>query len=194
MEDKSLISKQSINKLAKKAGIKSISSLIPDEIIGVTRVMLEQVLKICILVVKSGDRKTITLEDIKYALENLGHKLYDYDDVVSKCKPFNKGKIKKNRYLREIQFYQNQDDCVYIPKATFKNLVKFVMKDHFNSKLKFNTIAIEQLQVAIEDLLVLLLQNSYVVAIHAQRTTLHPKDVTTARFIMKSCDSIFHSE
>ena len=89
MVKKNLISKESINKLAKKAGIKSISSLIPEEIIGITRVMLEQVLKVCILVVESGDRKTITLEDIKYALENLGHKLYDYDDVVKKCKPFN---------------------------------------------------------------------------------------------------------
>jgi histone H3/H4 len=68
------------------------------------------------------------------------------------------------------------------------------MDDHFNSKLKFNTIAVEQLQVAIEDLLVLLLQNSYILAIHAQRTTLHPKDIATARLIMKSCDSIFDSE
>ena len=46
MVKKNLISKESINKLAKKAGIKSISSLIPEEIIGITRVMLEQVLQL----------------------------------------------------------------------------------------------------------------------------------------------------
>lgn len=191
------ISKEVLNKLAKKAGIKSLSGLTYEEIIGTVLVMIQKILRNCILI--SNNRKTITLDDIKYSFDFLGHKLYTYDEDISKCKTFTKTKV-KNKYLKQIKYYQNQADCVYIPKASFKEIVKnelnnlqYDLPDDLQhvKNIKISSIALDHFQFAIESLCIELLEKANKLAItHAKRITLQPKDISAVRYILSNSDHL----
>lgn len=186
------ISKEVLNKLARKAGVKSLSGLTYEEIIGTVLVMIQKILRNCILI--SNNRKIITLDDIKYSFDFLGHKLYTYDENISKCKTFNKTKV-KNKYLKEIKYYQSQADCVYIPKASFKKIVKNELNNlQYTKNIKISNIALDHFQFAIESLCIELLEKANRLAItHAKRITLQPKDIAAVRYILSNSDSLLGS-
>ena len=195
------ISKEVLNKLARKAGVKSLSGLTYEEIIGTVLVMIQKILRNCILI--SNNRKTITLDDIKYSFDFLGHKLYTYDEDISKCKTFTKKTKVKNKYLKQIKYYQNQADCVYIPKASFKKIVKNELNNfqydlpddlQYTKNIKISNIALDHFQFAIESLCIELLEKANRLAItHAKRITLQPKDIAAVRYILSNSDPLLGS-
>lgn len=177
------VSKSSVLKLAKKAGVKDISDSVPEEMNGYIQLMIRTVLNKSVILTQSIDRKIISLKEIKYALDHLTIKLYDHDGTIPKCKSYKKGTLKKNKYFREIRFYQKQSGCLYIPKSSFKTLVKQTLHD-IDDSMKLSTTSIEQLQVVVEDLCIVLLDNSNLLAIHANRTTIEPADIAVTKTIL----------
>lgn len=92
---------------------------------------------------------------------------------------------KKHRFrpgtvaLREIRKYQKKVDLL-IPKAPFSRLVREIMHE-IDPELRLQKLALEALQEAAEAYLVKELEGSNVIAIHAKRKTIFPKDMQIVR-------------
>lgn len=98
------------------------------------------------------------------------------------------GSVKKpHRYrpgtvaLREIRRYQKSTELL-IRKLPFQRLVREIAQD-FRSELRFQSGAIEALQQASEAYLTGLFEDTNLIAIHAKRCTIFPKDMRLARRI-----------
>ena len=97
-------------------------------------------------------------------------------------------KIKKARYsiraFREIRFYQ-KSTCFLIPMLAFQRLVREVASDFKiqGQEVRWQARALYALQEAAEAYLVALLSDSNLLAIHARRYTLMPKDLFLVRKI-----------
>lgn len=83
--------------------------------------------------------------------------------------------------LREIRRYQKSTDLL-IRKLPFSRLVREIAQD-FKTDLCFQASAILALQEASEAYLVSLFEDSNLLAIHAKRVTIMPKDIQLARRI-----------
>ncbi|THH18103.1 hypothetical protein EW146_g2830 [Bondarzewia mesenterica] len=81
--------------------------------------------------------------------------------------------------LREIRRYQKTTDLL-IRKLPFQRLVREIAQD-FKSDLRFKSSAVMALQEAAEAYLVSLFEDTNLVAIHAKRVTIQPKDMALAR-------------
>ena len=96
------------------------------------------------------------------------------------------GGIKKpHRYrpgtvaLREIRRYQKSTDLL-IKKAPFQRLIREIMMD-IRTDLRIQSFALLALQEAAEAYMVGLMEDTNLVAIHAGRKTIMPKDIKLAR-------------
>lgn len=99
-----------------------------------------------------------------------------------------KGGVKKpHRYrpgtvaLREIRRYQKSTDLL-IRKAPFARLVKEIAQN-YKTDIKWQSTSIMCLHEAAEAFLVGLFEDTNLVAIHAKRCTIMPKDMQLARRI-----------
>ena len=96
--------------------------------------------------------------------------------------------IRKARYgiraLREIRFYQ-KSTCFLIPMLAFQHLMREVASDFKiqGQEVRWQVRALYALQEAAEAYLVALLSDSNLLAIHAIRYTLMPKDLFLVRKI-----------
>ena len=71
------ITKPAIRRLARRGGVKRISSLIYDETRGVLKAdFLTDVIRNAVTVTEHSGRKTVTTEDIVYALKRRGVTMY----------------------------------------------------------------------------------------------------------------------
>ena len=108
-------------------------------------------------------------------------------------------RIRRSRrmtWLREIRHYQRTVDCV-IPRQSFQRLCREVAQDYkvqcesicwyryldetFVYSVRFESVALEALRVAVEDYLTGLLHDANLCAIHACRVTLMVRDMKLAR-------------
>ncbi len=83
--------------------------------------------------------------------------------------------------LREIRRYQKSTDLL-IRKLPFQRLVREIAQD-YRSDLRFQSNAILALQEASEAYLTGLFTDTNLVAIHAKRVTILPKDIQLSRRI-----------
>ena len=72
------ITKPAIRRLARRGGVKRISSLIYDETRVVLRQFLENVVKDSVTYTEHAKRKTVTALDVVYALKRQGRTLYGF--------------------------------------------------------------------------------------------------------------------
>lgn len=72
------ITKPSIRRLCRRGGVKRISGLIYEEVRGVIKVFLEQVIRDAVTYTEHAKRKTVTELDIVYALKRQGKILYGF--------------------------------------------------------------------------------------------------------------------
>jgi histone H3/H4 len=104
-----------------------------------------------------------------------------------KSTPATGGVKKPHRYrpgtvaLREIRRYQKSTELL-IRKLPFQRLVREIAQD-FKTDLRFQSSAIGALQEAAEAYLVGLFEDTNLLAIHAKRVTIFPKDIQLARRI-----------
>jgi histone H3 len=83
--------------------------------------------------------------------------------------------------LREIRRYQKSTDLL-IRKLPFQRLVREIAQD-FRQDLRFQSTAILALQEASEAYLVGLFEDVNLIAMHAKRVTIMPRDIQLARRI-----------
>ena len=83
--------------------------------------------------------------------------------------------------LREIRRYQKSTELL-IRKMPFRRLVREISMD-FKPDLRFQASAVCALQEASEAYLIGLMEDTNLIAIHAKRVTIMPKDISLARRI-----------
>jgi len=72
------ITKPAIRRLARRGGVKRISSLIYDETRTVLRSFLDNVVRDAVTYTEHARRKTVTAMDVVYALKRQGRSLYGF--------------------------------------------------------------------------------------------------------------------
>jgi len=72
------VTKPAIRRLARRGGVKRISSLIYDEARGLLKYFLEGVIKDSVTYTEHAKRKTVTAMDIVYSLKRQGRTIYGY--------------------------------------------------------------------------------------------------------------------
>merc|ERR1712048_406298 len=72
------VTKPAIRRLARRGGVKRISSLVYDESRLVLRSFLESVVKDAVCYTEHAKRKTVTAIDVVYALKRQGRTLYGF--------------------------------------------------------------------------------------------------------------------
>ena len=72
------ITKPAIRRLARRGGVKRISSLIYEETRNVLRSFLENVIRDSVTYTEHAKRKTVTALDVVYALKRQGRTLYGF--------------------------------------------------------------------------------------------------------------------
>ena len=72
------VTKPAIRRLARRGGVKRISSLIYDETRLVLRSFLENVIRDSVTYTEHAKRKTVTALDVVYALKRQGRTLYGF--------------------------------------------------------------------------------------------------------------------
>lgn len=104
---------------------------------------------------------------------------------TKKTKKASDGSTKKRRFrpgtvaLKEIRYYQRASETL-IRRQPFTRLVREVAQD-FKFDLRFQMSAIDVLHRFIEAKLINTMQKSNMIAIHAKRVTVMPKDIQLAR-------------
>ncbi|KAI9032071.1 briggsae CBR-HIS-71 protein [Hyaloraphidium curvatum] len=104
--------------------------------------------------------------------------------AARKTAPTTGGVKKPHRYrpgtvaLREIRRYQKSIELL-IRKLPFQRLVREIAQD-FKTDLRFQSNAVGALQEAAEDYVVQLMGETQIMAVHARRVTIQPKDINLA--------------
>lgn len=117
-----------------------------------------------------------------------GKKPGDLDEdgnVITEAKIKMNNKLKKQRvnpnYLRDIRHAQKQSNCTMFPSLPFKRLVKEIMQEYDKEAYKLEEAALRTLQFHVEQYLVEFLSEANLMAIHAGRQRLEPKDLALTR-------------
>ena len=189
------ITKPAITRLARKGGVKRLSGMVYEEIRGVLKVHLENLVRDCATSMEYARRNTLQLKDVMFGLEQTG---LAYGGITKKsCKGHGTAKKsapkagrKAHKFrsgtvsLQQIRHYQKQSACLLLPKASFSRLVREIAQDYQGeTEIRFQKRAMLAIQVASEDYLIKLFQDANLSAIHSGRTTVSPKDVQLARRI-----------
>jgi histone H3 len=189
------ITKPAIQRLAYKAGVKTLSGLIYEETRSVLKVWMENVLREAVTYAEFYRKKTINEGMISAALttssNNSGWINPKFTAKTCKVKP-GKAKGKEgtkrkkakrgSRALRSIKYYQNQHGCLLIPQAAFDRLTREITQD-FKKDLRFTKGALELFQFTAESYLTNIFEDANLCAIHSKRLSIQPKDIHLARRI-----------
>jgi histone H3/H4 len=171
------ITKPAIARLARKAGVKRISSFIYEETRGQMKIFLENVLRQAVMNVDFHSRSTVLSQDIE---NGLPVKMFSEDmkKKLCKVKSVTRKRASGVKSIDEIRHYQG---CEYLilPRLSFARFVREVAQD-FKTDLRFSTDAITVLQYAVENYVIEMLEDANLAAIHAKRTTIQPKDIQLA--------------
>lgn len=180
------VTKPAIQRLANTAGIVEMSGLVYEEVREHIKSTMESVLKNAAFIAEHASRKRVQSEDIvegiRLAKEHTPflHAILTTgkEGETARCQVY-ESDHKTTDALRRIKFYQAQHDCVQISRKAFDRLTREVAQD-YRTDLTFSANAVGVLQMAIEAYVVNMLAAANLAAIHADRKTVMPKDVTLA--------------
>lgn len=181
------ITKSALMRIARTAGILNMSGLIYEELRGVMKHEMENIIRDAVLRTLHAKRKTIIIDDIVMSADKFHKGLYttEQEGDVKRCKGMKPGRRRFRRGFRslmEIRYYQKQSECVHLSRTAFSRLSREVSQD-FLTDLRWSSHALGGLQIIIEAYLHDLLEDANLIAIHAQRSTIMPRDLQLARRI-----------
>ncbi|TVY56844.1 Histone H4 [Lachnellula cervina] len=81
------VTKGDIRRLARRGGVKRISSMIYQETRDVMKIYLSSILKDCVLITEHSKRKTVTVTDVIWALKRQNRPIYGFDENALSKKP-----------------------------------------------------------------------------------------------------------
>lgn len=193
------ITKPVILRIAHRGGAKSLSGLMYEETRGVLKVFLEDLLRLATLSADHARRRTYQVKDLEFALNVKNRYLIAGVDPKSKttsslqgCKMRKRAEKEPGKQrrrakagtnaVREIRYAQKNSDCLLIPQLAFKRLVMEIVQDQrddFRVSDAFGRLT----QLVVEDYLTQLYEAATLIALHADRVTIMPKDIQLARHI-----------
>lgn len=198
------ITKPALKRVARTAGVKSLSGLVYEELRGIMKVYMENILQKCVTFTEHARRKTVQLEDLEAALETMGvylgaginpntsktfsttksrKKASKSEEAKEAGKPAKAHRFKPGTVaLREIRHYQKNSENLLIPKLNFSRLTREIAQD-FKDDLSFQRKFLEMFQLVVETYLIDLMNAANLCAIHADRKRVYPKDIQLARQI-----------
>lgn len=174
------ITKPVIQRLAYRGGVKALSAPTYEETRGVLKVFLEEVMQAAVLFAEHARRKTVNPEDIKQALAMKGIKVYSTGSEADmrRCEvPTGKKAITRMRQE------QRKAGCYTIPRSAFGGVIRTITSDIKAGGMRFMPQALAVLQESSETYLTGLFEYANLVAIHAGRQTLAPRDMQLIRHI-----------
>ncbi len=181
------ITKDAIQRIAFKAGIKSLGGLMYEEIRSVMKVWLDDVIRVANNYLEYYRKKTINEGMVSAALATTTgmYGWVDPDLKVAVCKPRSRTAREATPALQSIRYYQMQYGCLSIPPAAFQKLAKEILHDYGGEvRDRFTKGALTLLQYGMESYLVKILQDANAIALHSSRQAVQPKDLQLARRIV----------
>jgi histone H3 len=199
------ITKPSIQRLFQTAGNKRRSGLVYEEVRGILKVKIEDIMRNAVAAMEHDRRKTLQVSDLAIAISILdsqylgaglnentvktfstrrsrqrGKKEPSTSDGDSTKKPhrFKPGTVA----LREIRYQQKNSDSFAIPKRNFSRLVREVGQD-YKEDVRYSSAFMELFQLVIESYLIDLLHSANLSAINCGRQTVTPSDLRLVRVI-----------
>ena len=161
------------------AGIKEMSSICYEELRGIVKVKLEEIIRK--LDIYLSYNRSSTVNEYMIAGTIYPH-IWSENMSIKKCKI--KPKSKKNTVEENIKYYQkNSSRCLTIEKSVFKRLIKEIFRDFTTRSIRFSENASILLQYFMEDYIVHLLILANKVTLHAKRERVEPKDINISRKI-----------
>jgi histone H3/H4 len=200
------ITKPSIHRLLHRAGVKTVSGLIYEEVRAVMKHCLAKFIRNILVYVQHDHRKTVYSRDVEAACESVGFYvamglpakgLKKTQKEEKTCPEPKREKsavakgAKSHRFragtvaLRNIRHFQKNSSCLAFPRLPFERLIREVAQD-FSSVIRFSDQSLLMIQFVIEESLCNLFQSTLLVSIHAGRTTIYPKDLQLARRVANS--------
>lgn len=192
------ITKPVLLRIAHRAGALRVSGIVYEELRGITKVYLEEVLSKTLAYTRHRRRKTVNYDDVVNAARTLKRPLISGLDVIctrlevrkkkSKEEEGAQGQSRSHRFragtvaLREIRRAQ-KSDCLLIPRLALSRLVREISQD-ISEDIRYSSHALNAIQLYLESRLVEVLTNSVLTTIHASRRTVQPKDIQLARRVM----------
>jgi histone H4 len=148
-------------RLAARAGIATMSTLVYADLRDVTKAFLDQVVGDATIFMEHARRRTLTIQDVLLSLEKNGYKmLWTGGAALKKCPASSK----------------NTSQCTQFGKAPFHRLLKEIASD-FITNVRIGPEAAAALHVATEDYLVRVFRNARAQAVQAQRQRVVPKNI-----------------
>ena len=205
------ITKSAIRRLAQRGGVKRMSGLVYEEIRGITKVVMEALLKDAVIYMESARRITVQEGDIAAALSSAGlPKMWKSPKKKKRAHqrrarfrmnggPMDaeeenwapRGRSREHRFkpgtraLMDIRKYQKTTDLL-IPKLPFQRLMREIAQDFKGGQeLRFSEDALLLCQAAVENYLIELFEDANLCAISAHRVTVQANDLQLARRIRK---------
>lgn len=167
-----------ITRLARQAGVKSMSAIAVEDTKGVMSLFLEDVAKNASILAEYAKRKTINPEDVKAALQRMGHKVYStgQEAAMKRC-----AQLRGKGAIAQIRSAQKQSECTQIARASFDRVARVAASRAARGDLRWTADAMGLLQASAEQYAIKLLADANLAAIHAKRTTVQPKDLQLVR-------------
>jgi histone H3/H4 len=182
------ITKPALQRLAYTAGVTNMSGVIYEELRGVLKAEMENIIRKVIIYLEHA--RKITIDEFMVAA-SISPKMWSKDPKAKACEKKRKSPSKVSRSRRkkkspgvnalmQVRFYQKRHDCLNIPMLPFSRFVREVAQD-YKSDIKLTKNALIILQYSMENYLVNLLKKALYNAIHANRVRIEPKDIQLAR-------------
>lgn len=164
------LTKIEITRLARRAGVTRLSKLSYEEIRGVLKLFVEEILSKA----SSFTQDHVTTAHVMMALPQ-GSYTDETQDVP--CLYFKSKKRRGRRALEEIRMYQ-KSTCLLTDEKPWRQEIDNIIGEGIADRDVYHMIHVVGESHAIH-----MLQNAVLSTIHAKRTTLMPKDIALARRI-----------
>ena len=167
------VTKPGIRRLARRAGVIRVGGLMYNEMRGMIKVHVENVVRLAVIFMQYRERRTLSHGDVKEALKRLEMPVWG---VTGKEKANTSGvkktakKTKARRgsmALKEVRKYQKSESLL-LSRAPIERLIRTTMHD-FTSDVRVEPKALSLIQVSVENLITNIFRKSQLAALHGGR-------------------------
>jgi len=167
------VTKPGIRRLARRAGVVRVQGLMYNEMRGLIKVHIENIVKLAVIFMQYKERRTLMHSDVKEALRRLKLPVWGVDGTEkTERSGVKKGKGKRTAKrgsvaVREIKKYQKSSNLL-LARAPIERVVRQSMYD-FTSNTRIEGKALALIHASTEARVTKAFSKSQLMAIHAGR-------------------------
>jgi len=187
------ITRPVIARLAHRGGVRRLQSYVYEEIRGVMKVTMENILRAAVAFAMHNKVKTLKVEHLRSALSLVNRYmaigLTKDGKNVKNCKPLPKDERTKDKEVieDEIRYQQENSDCLVIARISFSRLTREIAQD-FMMDLRFTKQFIDTFQFCVEHHITHIFRLATLCATHAHRSVVKTSDIQLVRRILAHKD------